>query len=158
MPGSRYSELVEVIREKRRKKENPGYRIIHHVSKSLYCYYHLDRLLPYSLYHAFSCKRPRRIRKDASHTRTISAGLGIYSEIHAEERQLSGLNVVGTVAGTLFSKGKFAECLQLEKLWHEIILQFSMPITVMCPYEKPIDDLNRAPLISCHSGGLHQIQ
>ena len=76
----------------------------------------------------------------------------------AIERQLSGLNVVGTVAGTLFSKGKFAECLQLEKLWHEIILQFSMPITVMCPYEKPIDDLNRAPLISCHSGGLHQIQ
>lgn len=75
----------------------------------------------------------------------------------AAERKLSGLNVVGTFAGMLFGKGKFAECLQIEKKWHETILQFPMPVTVMCPYEKPIEDVHQAPLISCHSGGLHLV-
>jgi hypothetical protein len=75
----------------------------------------------------------------------------------AIQKQMSGLNIVGTFAGRLFSKGRFEECLQIENLWHHTIQQFSMPITVMCPYEKPIDEPHRTPLAICHNGGLHQI-
>lgn len=39
----------------------------------------------------------------------------------AIQKQKSGLNVVGTVAGRLFSMGRFDECLQIERLWHETI-------------------------------------
>jgi hypothetical protein len=75
----------------------------------------------------------------------------------AIQKQMSGLNVVGTVAGSLFSNGHYEECLQIENTWHETVYQFPMPITVMCLYEKPIDEPHQTPLLRCHNGGLHQI-
>jgi hypothetical protein len=76
----------------------------------------------------------------------------------AAEKQMSGLNVVGTVAGALFDNGQFEECLRIEKKWDETIRDFPMPITLMCLYKKPIEDPHRTPLVMCHSGGIHQLQ
>jgi hypothetical protein len=75
----------------------------------------------------------------------------------AIQKQLSGLNIVGTVAGTLFSNGHYEECLKIENIWHETVRQFHMQITVLCLYEKPIDEPHRTSLVICHNGGLHQI-
>jgi hypothetical protein len=76
----------------------------------------------------------------------------------AADSRLSGLNVSGTVAGALFGNARFAQCIQLEKMWHETARHFSMPMTVMCPYDKVIEDPHRSALAGCHDGGVHQIQ
>jgi hypothetical protein len=83
-------------------------------------------------------------------------GLNQAREI-AIQKQMSGLNIVGTLAGALYSKGRFEECLQIEEQGHQALRQFPMPITVMCLYEKPIDEPHQTPLLRCHNGGLHQI-
>jgi hypothetical protein len=73
------------------------------------------------------------------------------------QKQMSGLNIVGTIAGRLCGKGRFEECLQIENMWHETIRQFSIPITLMCTYEKPIDESHRTHFAECHSGGIYAI-
>lgn len=53
-------------------------------------------------------------------------------------KKKSGMNVIGTIAGTLASTGQHDQCLKLEKIWHESIPKFEVPIRVVCPYHTPI--------------------
>jgi DcmR-like sensory protein len=73
------------------------------------------------------------------------------------QKQMSGLNIVGTIAGRLYGKGRFEECLQIENMWHETIRQFSILITLMCTYEKPIDEPHRTHFAECHGEGIYDI-
>lgn len=52
----------------------------------------------------------------------------------AKSKKKSGINVLGTIAGTLAITGKHNECISLEKVWHESIPKFEIPIRVVCPY------------------------
>lgn len=56
----------------------------------------------------------------------------------AKSKKKSGLNVLGTIAGTLAIAGKHSQCIKLEKTWHELIPKFEIPIRVVCPYHPPI--------------------
>lgn len=53
-------------------------------------------------------------------------------------KKKSGMNVIGTIAGTLAHIGQHDQCLKLEKIWHESIPKFEVPIRVVCPYHTPI--------------------
>lgn len=53
-------------------------------------------------------------------------------------KKKSGMNVIGTIAGTLASTGQHEQCIKLEKIWHESIPKFEVPIRVVCPYHTPI--------------------
>ncbi len=75
----------------------------------------------------------------------------------AIQTKMSGLNIAGTLAGALYCKGKFEQCLQIEEQGHEALHQFPMPSTVICLYERPVDEPHRTPLLKCHTGGHHQV-
>jgi hypothetical protein len=56
----------------------------------------------------------------------------------AESEDRSGLNILSTFAGSLCKKGKYDDCLSIEKAWHELIPKFPMPMTVLHLYEHKI--------------------
>lgn len=56
----------------------------------------------------------------------------------AESDDRSGLNILSTFAGSLCKEGKYDDCLNTEKGWHEIIPEFPMPMTVLHLYEHKI--------------------
>jgi hypothetical protein len=53
-------------------------------------------------------------------------------------KKKSGMNIIGTIADTLACTGQHDQCLKLEKVWHESIPKFEVPIRVVCPYHTPI--------------------
>ncbi len=56
----------------------------------------------------------------------------------AESEGRGGLNILSTFAGSLCKQGKYDDCLNTEKGWHELIPQFPMPMTVLHLYEHKI--------------------
>lgn len=69
------------------------------------------------------------------------------------DKQKFGINVIGTLAGSLFAKGKLEDCINIESHWHEIIDSFEIPITVLCPYYSLIEKY-QADIIEIHNHGL----
>lgn len=69
------------------------------------------------------------------------------------DKQKFGINVIGTLAGSLFAKGKLEDCINIESHWHEIIDSFEIPITVLCPSYSLIEKY-QADIIEIHNHGL----
>lgn len=68
-----------------------------------------------------------------------------------KSKKKSGMNVIGTIAGTLENIGQHKKCLQLEKVWHESIPKFAVPIRVLCPYYSPVSSKTRDRLVLTHT-------
>lgn len=70
-------------------------------------------------------------------------------------KKMSGMNVIGTIAGNLAIRRQYERCAQIEKAWHELIPEFSVPITLLCPY--PASTVTRAAkagIVPSHNRGL----
>lgn len=77
------------------------------------------------------------------------------AQVLAKARKMSGLNVIGTIAGNLALTGQLERCLQIERSWHETIRTFSMPITLLCPYQSDILAAStETQLVQYHNSGL----
>ena len=72
----------------------------------------------------------------------------------ASEKKKNGLNIVGTIAGTLASNKQDTDTIKIENGWHEIIPNFKMPIILICPYQSSLDPSMRKSLVENHSKGL----
>jgi len=70
------------------------------------------------------------------------------------KKHKSGINAIGTLAGSLFLQTKFSDCKNIERNWHQVIETFEIPITLLCPYKSSMTDHSQSSLIESHSMGL----
>lgn len=70
------------------------------------------------------------------------------------DKQKSGINVIGTLAGTLFSQARFSDCTNIERNWHEVIETFEIPITLLCLYNSSMSEKYQSVLIGVHNVGM----
>lgn len=83
----------------------------------------------------------------------------ILGRLHAakgllESKKRTGLNIIGTVAGNLAMRGQHEKCFHIEQAWHRTVQDYAVPITLLCPYQEGSIE-SEAPLIKCHSRGVH---
>ena len=71
----------------------------------------------------------------------------------ARRNRKRGLNIVGEIAGTFAALGRYEDCVLVEVFWHAIIPNFTLPITLICPYEsipavlmEPLQELHDTPI------------
>lgn len=70
------------------------------------------------------------------------------------KKQKSGINAIGTLAGSLFSQTKFSDCKNIERNWHQVIESFEIPITLLCLYQSSMTEKSQSDLIESHNVGL----
>jgi len=69
------------------------------------------------------------------------------------EKQKFGINIIGTLAGNLYSRGEFSDSIEVAKYWHKIIESFESPITVLCPFYSMTED-HQSKLLKLHNIGV----
>ena len=87
----------------------------------------------------------------------ILDALYIASEI-VKKTGKSGLNIIGTLAGTLHSLENYEDCYNIEKHWHKLLPNFRIPMTLLCPYHDPVSTSSTTTLRECHNLGIKHCQ
>jgi hypothetical protein len=75
-------------------------------------------------------------------------------KILVEQKDKSGINIIGTFPGNLFLQGKFSDCFEIEKTLHETVETFEIPITMVHLYSLPMTKEQQSSIAEVHNSGL----